>query len=90
MTRSFDEQSVGCGGESESERAVGREGYRGRLDELSAILESIMETVEDLRPKRCPYRDKHDRCTAKFVCRNRRKPPVEGERMICGVDGKVD
>jgi hypothetical protein len=76
--------------ESEFERPVGREGYRGRLDELSAILESIMETFEDLRTKRCPYRDKHDRCTAKFVCRNRHEPPVEGERMFCGVDEQID
>ena len=25
---------------------------------------------------RCPYRDKDDRCTAKFGCRNQRKPKV--------------
>jgi hypothetical protein len=53
---------------------------------------SMMETVEDLTTKRCPYKDRHGRCTANFGCRNQRKPPVEDDvkQFICGGDDKLD
>ena len=73
-----------------SESPLDSEAYQQRLDRLSAILGSMMATVEDLTTKRCPYKDRHDRCTARFGCRNQRKPPVEGERMICAGDDKLD
>lgn len=61
---------------------------------LSAILGEMMLTVADLSSQRCPYRDRLDRCTAKFGCRNQR-PPAEAEaeaddRRMCGGDDKLD
>ena len=73
-----------------SEQPPRAEDYQERLDHISSILGSMMETVEDLTGRRCPYKNKHDRCTANFGCRNQRKPPVEGELMICGGDDKID
>ena len=73
-----------------SELPIDDAAYRERLDRLSAILGSMMATVEDLTTKRCPYKNRHNRCTAGFGCRNQRKPPAEGERMICGADDKLD
>jgi hypothetical protein len=73
-----------------SEEPIDVATYQERLDRLSAIFGSMMETVEDLTTKRCPYKNKHDRCTANFGCRNQRKPPREGERMVCGGDDKID
>jgi hypothetical protein len=73
-----------------SDRPIGREAYQERLDRLSTIFGSMMETVDDLTTKRCPYKNKHDRCTANFGCRNQRKPVVEGERMVCAGDDKID
>jgi hypothetical protein len=73
-----------------SSRPIRPEDYQERLDRMNEIFGSMMETVEDLTTKRCPYKNKHDRCTANFGCRNQRKPPVKGERMICGADDKID
>jgi hypothetical protein len=72
-----------------------QEAYQRRLDRLTELFDSMMETVDDLSTKRCPYKDRHGRCTATFGCRNQRKPPVdgdrsEGERFICGGDDKLD
>jgi hypothetical protein len=69
---------------------VDQASYQERLDRLSEIFGSMMITVEDLTTKRCPYKNKHNRCTAAFGCRNQRKPPVDGERMICAGDDKLD
>jgi hypothetical protein len=73
-----------------SEQSLGPEAYQERLDRLSTIFGSMMETVEDLTTKRCPYKNKHDQCTANFGCRNQRKPLVKGDRMICAADDKID
>jgi hypothetical protein len=76
-----------------------QEAYQRRLDRLSEIFGSMMETVEDLSGKRCPYKNKNGYCTAHFGCRNQRKPPVEdptapiahrGKRFLCGGDDKLD
>ena len=48
---------------------------------------------------RCPYKDRHDRCTAAFGCRNQRRPaagdprfePGAGKpRFLCAGDDKLD
>jgi len=72
------------------ERQIDAEAYQERLDRISAIFGSMMETVEDLTTKRCPYKNRHDRCTAAFGCRNQRRPAVAGELLVCGGDDKID
>ncbi len=75
-----------------------QEAYQRRLDRLTDIFDSMMDTVDDLSGKRCPYKDRHDVCTAHFGCRNQRKPSPEqapavvaaGRRFICGGDDKLD
>jgi hypothetical protein len=69
-----------------------QEAYQRRLDRLTEMFGSMMETVEDLTTKRCPYKDRHGRCTAQFGCRNQRKAPPDSadRRMICGGDDKLD
>ena len=69
---------------------ITQEAVQERLDRISSMFGSMMDTVEDLTVKRCPYKNKHDRCTARFGCRNQRKPPVKGELMICGGDDKIN
>lgn len=66
------------------------EAWQARLDRVSQLFDGMMETAKSLEGKRCPYKDKHDRCTAKFGCRNQRRPPTPGERMICGGDDRID
>ena len=67
-----------------------QDAYNRRLARLTDLFGSMMETVEDLSTKRCPYKNMHGRCTASFGCRNQRKPPVRGERFVCGGDDKID
>ncbi len=38
----------------------------------------MMLTVADVSSRRCPYKDRLDHCTAKFGCRNQRKPDEPG------------
>ncbi len=62
-----------------------------RLDRLSAIFSDIVIHAEELSRTRCPYRDRHDLCTALFRCRN--QVPVAGgdlEELYCGHDGASD
>ena len=35
---------------------------------------------------RCPYKDRHDRCTAAFGCRNQRRPETGDPRFASGTD----
>jgi hypothetical protein len=69
-----------------------QEAYQRRLDRLTGLFGTMMETVEDLSTKRCPYKDRHARCTAGFGCRNQRKPPADDadQRRICVGDDKLD
>lgn len=64
--------------------------YQQRLDRLGEIFASMMVTVNDQVTRRCPYKNRFDRCTAQFGCRNQRKPPQPGELKLCGADDKLD
>ena len=60
------------------------------FDRLSEILGGMMVTVTDLSRHRCPYKDRSDRCTAKFGCRNQRRPMEPGGMRMCGGDDRLD
>jgi hypothetical protein len=61
--------------------------YRKRLDRLSEILNGIAQHAAELSDSRCPYKDRLDRCTAKFGCRNQRR---QGKILLCVGDDKLD
>lgn len=67
-----------------------RDEYQKRLDQISEIFSDVVANAEISAQTRCPYRDRHDQCTALFRCRN--QLPVEGdiEALACGHDGKFD
>ena len=67
---------------------IDRAEYQKRLDELSEILNGIARHATELSVGRCPYKDRHDRCTAQFGCRNQRKS--EGKLPLCAGDDKLD
>ena len=62
--------------------------YQKRLDTLSEILNGIAQHAAELSTGRCPYKDRHDHCTAKFGCRNQRRG--EGKVLLCIGDDKLD
>lgn len=69
------------------------EAWQARLDRISALFGGMMDTAKSLEGKRCPYKNRHDRCTAKFGCRNQRVPPEgkgSGALFVCGGDDKID
>lgn len=71
-------------------RPVDPAAYQERLDRISELFASTMETANELSTRRCPYKNKDDDCTALFGCRNQRKPAVEGGLRRCGGDDKLD
>jgi hypothetical protein len=60
------------------------------FDRLTGILNEMMVTVAEVSTRRCPYKDRFDRCTAQFGCRNQRRPTLPGGLRICGGDDKLD
>jgi hypothetical protein len=67
---------------------IDRAEYQKRLDQLSEILNGIAQHAAELSTGRCPYKDRHDHCTAKFGCRNQRRG--EGKILLCVADDKLD
>jgi hypothetical protein len=63
---------------------------RERFERLSQIFADMIVTVEDLSTHRCPYRDRSDRCTARFGCRNQRRSETDPGAKRCGGDERLD
>jgi uncharacterized protein len=62
--------------------------YQQRLERLSEILNGIASHAGEVLACRCPYKDKHNRCTAQFGCRNQRR--AAGKVLICEGDDKLE
>lgn len=60
--------------------------WQQRLDRLSSVLATIAGHADAQARWRCPYKDRHDRCTASFGCRNQRRPPAGDPRFAHGPD----
>jgi len=62
-----------------------------RQDRLSAIFSDIVIHAEELGRTRCPYRDRHDLCTAIFRC-GHQAPIGDGDsgELACGHDMASD
>ncbi len=64
--------------------------YQKRLDRLTEILSGIAAHADEVSLHRCPYKNRLDQCTARFGCRNKRKPHTPGGPPICASDDKLD
>ncbi len=64
--------------------------YQERLDRIAAIFTDLVAHAEVSSRTRCPYRDRHDLCTALFRCRNQLATPDDADRLTCGHDGTFD
>jgi hypothetical protein len=64
--------------------------YQKRLDRMTELFSGMVRDAERLSETRCPYRDKHDECTAAFRCRNQGELRDGRPRPPCGHDGKLD
>ena len=71
-------------------RKIDRGEYQKRLDEFSEILMGIATHAGELSKGRSPYKNKRDECTARFGCRNKRKPIQLGGLPSCAGDDNLD
>jgi len=80
------------GSSADEERAqpIDPAAVQASFDRLSGIFAAMMVTVADVSQRRCPYKDRTDRCTARFGCRNQRRPSEAGGLRRCGGDDKLD
>ena len=67
-----------------------QEEYQARIDRLMEILSGIALHATEVSTTRCPYKDRLSQCTAKFGCRNKRKPGMPGGASMCAGDDKLD
>ena len=65
------------------------ERYKQSLARLAEIMEPMAQHADYQATFRCPYKNRFDRCTAKFGCRNQRKQET-GDLMLCASDDKLD
>ena len=66
------------------------EEFRKRLEQMTELFSGMVTHADELSRQRCPYKNRHNQCTANFGCRNQRRAPVKGERLLCGGDDKLD
>jgi len=67
--------------------------WNERIERMSTLFAGMLDTAKSLEGKRCPYKNKDDRCTAQFGCRNQRRPPEgskSGALKVCGADDSLD
>lgn len=64
--------------------------YRQRLDRINELFAGLVAQAESVSQYRCPYRDRNDRCTAMFTCRNQQAIEDDPEALDCGHDGTFD
>jgi len=69
---------------------IDKEQIEKRLQKISNIFSGMVEHADEQLQTRCPYKNRHDQCTAKFGCRNQRKPAVADDPLMCGGDDKID
>ncbi len=61
-----------------------------RIERITAIFSDMVHHADKISQERCPYRDRHDHCTAKFRCRNQAADASEPSVIACLHDGKFD
>ena len=64
--------------------------YQKRLDKLTSMLGDIVRHADIQAQSRCPYKNRHDECTAQFGCRNQRKTEEREGALLCVGDDKLD
>lgn len=64
--------------------------FQERLDRIGQIFADVVAHAEVSARTRCPYRNRHDLCTALFRCRNQLASQADPDQLSCGHDGTFD
>lgn len=67
-----------------------QQAFQERLDRIADLFSGIVAQAEVSSRTRCPYRDRHDLCTALFRCRNQIATETDPDLLTCGHDGTFD
>ena len=84
---------AGTPGPAPDGAAPGPESSSGEeaLAQVEALLAGLVDAAMASTRTRCPYKNRVGECTAAFGCRNKRKPEVAGDPMVCSApDGALD
>ena len=69
---------------------VDKEGLEQSMRRLWEIYQDIDRTVTEVCAWRCPYKNKDDRCTARFGCRNQSRTDGPDLLPLCIGSDKLD
>lgn len=70
-------------------KKLDKEAYQERLDRISELFAGMVRHADEQASVRCPYRDRHDRCTAKVRCRMQLRHD-DDKLPSCTHDGTFD
>lgn len=69
---------------------IDKRAVQQRLDRITEIFADMVRHADTQARERCPYRDRHDRCTAQFSCRNQSRGAEPEAPVVCTHDGRFD
>ncbi len=75
---------------SSSGPVVDKARVRDSLSRMWEIFREIGEVANQVSTWRCPYKNMHDRCTARFGCRNQLRSEVVSGQPLCTGSDKLD
>ena len=71
-------------------KPIDRADYEERLVRLSDIFRDIATHADEQALLRCPYKNRFDRCTARFTCGYKRAPQTPAGLPVCASDDQLD
>ena len=72
------------------QEGVDRERLKASLSRLWDIYKDMGDVANQVSTWRCPYKDRLDRCTAGFGCRNQLHTDAPGELPTCTGSDNLD
>ena len=69
---------------------IDKKRYQTSVARLESIFRDISETTNQVSTWRCPYKNAHDECTAKFGCQNQRRKNIKYKLPLCVGSDKLD
>ena len=69
---------------------IDRADYEKSVEKLGNIFAQITQHAEEQALCRCPYKNRFDRCTARFGCRYKRPADEDDELPICTSDDQLE
>ena len=69
---------------------IDKQAYYERIQRMSEIFGDMVQHADEQSLTRCPYRDRHDHCTAHIRCNHQARPASGEGPATCTHDGRFD